>query len=47
MLFLPSAGFSLTLMEIIVSLALYPVFSTLIGSFDTFNPLDPEKKIHR
>ena len=47
LLFLPSAGFSLTLMEIVVSLALYPVFSTLIGSFDTFNPLDPEKKIRR
>ena len=45
LLFLPSAGFSLTLMEIIVSLALYPIFSTLIRSFDTFNPLDPEKKI--
>ena len=45
LLFLPSAGFSLTLMEIIISLALYPIFSTLIGSFDTFNPLDPEKKI--
>jgi len=26
-------------------LALYPIFSTLIGSFDTFNPLNPEKKI--
>ena len=47
LLFLPSAGFSLTLMEIIVSLALYPIFSTLIGSFDTFNPLDPENKIQR
>ena len=45
LLFLPSAGFSLTLMEIIISLALYPIFSTLIGNFDTFNPLDPEKKI--
>ncbi len=45
LLFLPSAGFSLTLMEILVSLALYPIFSTLIGSFDTFNPLDSEKKI--
>ena len=45
LLFLPSVGFSLTLMEIIVSLALYPIFSTLIGSFDTFNQLDPQKKI--
>ena len=47
LLFLPSAGFSLTLMEIIVSVALYPIFLTLIGSFDTFNPLRPEKKIRR
>ena len=47
LLFLPSAGFSLIFMEIIFSLVLYPIFLVLIGSFDTFNPLDPEKKIRR
>ena len=47
LLFLPSAGFGLTVMEIIVSLALYPIFSLLIGSFFQFNPLAPEKKIQR
>ena len=47
LLFIPSAGFSLTLMELIVTLALYPVFSVLIGSFDKFDSTDTEKKIQR
>ena len=47
LLFLPSADFNLTLMEILASLALYPIFSILIGSFDTFNPLNPEKNNQR
>ncbi len=46
-LFIPSAGFRLTLMELIVTLALYPVFSVLIGSFDKFDPADTENIIQR
>ena len=46
LLFIPSAGFRLTLMELIVTLALYPVFSVLIGSFDKLNLTDAEKMIH-
>ncbi len=47
LLFIPSAGFRLTLMELIVTLALYPVFSVLIGSFDKFDPADTENIIQR
>ena len=43
LLFIPSAGIRLTLMELIVTLALYPVFSVLIVSFDKFDPADAEK----
>ena len=45
MLFIASAGFRLTLMEIIVTLTLYPIFSVLIGSFYKLNPADAEKII--
>ena len=45
LLFIPSAGFRLTLMEILFTLALYPIFSILIGSFDKLDPADSEKKI--
>lgn len=47
LLFIPSAGLRLTLMEIIVSLALYPIFSLLIGSFHKLDPADTEKIIQR
>ena len=47
LLFIPSAGFRLTLMELIVTLAVYPVFSVLIGSFDKFDPADTENIIQR
>ena len=47
LLFIPSAGFRLTLMELIVTLALYPVFSVLIGSFDKFGSADTENIIQR
>ena len=47
LLFIPSAGFKLTLMELIVTLALYPIFSVLIGSFDKLGPTDAEKIILR
>ncbi len=47
LLFIPSAGFRLTLMEIIVTLALFPIFSVLIGSFDRLDPADSEKIILR
>ena len=47
LLFIPSAGFRLTLMELIVTLALYPVFSILIGSFDKFDSADTENIIQR
>ena len=46
-LFIPSAEFRLTLIEIIVTLALYPVFSILIRSFDKLDPADSEKIILR
>jgi hypothetical protein len=32
-------------MEIIFTLALYPIFSILIGSFDKLDPADSAKKI--
>ena len=47
LLFIPSAGFRLTLMEIMVTLALFPIFSVLIGSFDILDPADSEKIILR
>lgn len=47
LLFIPSAGFRLTLIELIVTLALYPVFSVLIGSFDKFDSADTENIIQR
>ena len=47
LLFIPSAGLRLTLMELIVTLALYPIFSFLIGSFDKLGPADAEKVIQR
>ena len=47
LLFIPSAGFRLTLMELIMTLAIYPIFSILIGSFDKLDPTDTEKIIHR
>ena len=47
LLFIPSAGFRLSLIEIIVTLALYPIFSVLIGSLDKFEPADTEKIIQR
>ena len=47
LLFIPSAGFRLSLIEIIVTLALYPIFSVLIGSLDKFESADTEKIIQR
>ena len=47
LLFIPSAGFRLTLIELIVTLALYPVFSVLIGSFDKLDSVDAEKIMQR
>ena len=47
LLFIPSAGFRLTLMELLVTLALYPVFSVLINSFDKLDSADGEKIIQR
>ena len=46
LLFIPSGGFKLTLMELLVTLALYPIFSVLIGSFDKLSLTDAEKMIH-
>ncbi len=47
LLFIPSAGFRLTFMEIIVTLALYPIFSVLVGSFAKLDTADAEKIIQR
>ena len=47
LLFIPSAGFRLTLIELIVTLALYPVFSVLISSFDKLGSADAEKIMQR
>ena len=47
LLFIPSAGVRLTLMELIVTLALYPVFSVLIGSFSELKSTDAEKIAQR
>ena len=45
LLFIPSAGFKLTLMELLMTLALFPIFSVLIGSFDKLNLTQAEKII--
>ena len=47
LLFIPSAGFRLTLMELIVTLALYPVFFFFFSSFDKFDSADTENIIQR
>ena len=47
LLFIPSAGLRLTLMELLATLALYPVFSVLIKSFDKLDSADAEKIIQR
>ena len=47
LLFIPSAGLRLTLMELIVTLALYPIFSILIGSLDKLNLTEAEKIIQK
>ena len=47
LLFIPSAGFKLTLMELLMTLALYPIFSVLIGSFYKLNLTEAEKIIQR
>ena len=47
LLFIPSAGIRLTLIEVIATLALYPIFSVLIGSFEKFESADTEKIIQR
>ena len=47
LLFIPSAGLRLTLIELIVTLALYPVFSVLISSFDKLGSADAEKIMQR
>ena len=47
LLFIPTTGFRLTLMELILTLALYPVFFVLIGSFDKFGPAGTRKIIQR
>ena len=43
LLFIPSAGLRLTLMEIIVTLALYPIFSMLVGSFNNLEGAETER----
>ena len=47
LLFIPSTGLRLILIEIIVTLAIYPIFSILIGSFDYLDTADNEKIIQR
>ena len=47
LLFIPSAGFKLTLMELLTTLALYPIFSVLIRSFVKLNLTEAEKIIQR
>ena len=47
LLFIPSAGFKLTLMELLMTLALYPIFSVLIRSFVKLNLTEAEKIIQR
>ena len=47
LLFIPSAGLRLTIMEITVTLAIYPIFSILVGSFDNLEATEAEKIIQR
>ena len=47
LLFIPSAGLRLTIMEITVTLAIYPIFSILVGSFDNLEATETEKIIQR
>ena len=47
LLFIPSAGLRLTIMEITVTLAIYPIFSILVGSFDNLEITEAEKIIQR
>ena len=47
LLFIPSAGFKLTLMELLMTLALYPIFSVLIRSVVKLNLTEAEKIIQR
>ena len=47
LLFIPSAGFKLTLMELLMTLALYPIFSVLIRSVAKLNLTEAEKIIQR
>ena len=43
LLFIPSAGLRLTSMEIIMTLALYPIFSMLVGSFNNLQGAEAER----
>jgi len=47
LLFIPSTGFRLILMEITATLAIYPIFSILIGSFDYLDTANNERKTQR
>ena len=47
LLFIPSADLRLTIMEITVTLAIFPIFSMLIGSFDNLEATEAEKIIQR
>ena len=47
LLFIPSAGLRLTIMEITVTLDIYPIFSMLVGSFDNLEATEAEKIIQR
>ena len=47
LLFIPSAGLRLTIMEITLTLAIYPIFSMLVGSFDNLEATEAEKIIQR
>ena len=47
LLFIPSAGIKLTLMELLMTLAIYPIFAVLIRSFYKLNLTEAEKIIQR
>ena len=47
LLFIPSADLRLTIMEITVTLAIFPIFSMIIGSFDNLEATEAEKIIQR
>jgi rod shape-determining protein MreD len=47
LLFIPSADLRLTIMEITVTLAIFPIFSMIIGSFDNLEATGAEKIIQR